>query len=62
MDNIVQVSDNLYLNIVEAVKIEANGQAYAISIREVNGSLSVYYCKPEAPGYAKLKQLLAKAR
>jgi len=62
MDNIVQVNQDLYINIAEAVKIEAHGKSFRISIRNSTGSLTEYYCHPEAPGYNKLKELLAKAK
>ncbi|MDK2745009.1 MAG: hypothetical protein H8K03_15105 [Nitrospira sp.] len=62
MDNIVQVNQDLYLNIVETVKIEAHGKSFRISIRNGSGSLTEYYCHPEAPGYEKLKTLLTKAK
>jgi hypothetical protein len=44
------------------VKIEAHGKSFRISIRNGNGSLTEYYCHPEAPGYEKLKILLTKAK
>lgn len=66
MDNIVQVNPDLYINLAEAVKIEAHGKSFRISVRNghgsLNGSLIEYYCHPEAPGYNKLKELLAKAK
>lgn len=62
MDNIVQVNQDLYLNITEAVKIEAHGKSVRISMRNGNGVLTEYYCHPEAPGYHKLKELLTKAK
>ncbi len=62
MDHIVQVNPDLYLNIAEAVKIEAHGKSFRISIRNSQGGLTEYYCHPEAPGYTKLKELLAKAK
>ncbi|UVT15106.1 MAG: hypothetical protein H8K04_14945 [Nitrospira sp.] len=62
MDNMVQVSKDLFLNITEAVKIEAHGKIFRISIRNSNGSLSEHYCHPDAPGYNKLKELLTKAK
>ncbi|MBS0155139.1 MAG: hypothetical protein JSS38_11125 [Nitrospira sp.] len=62
MDNIVQVNEDLYINIAEVVKIEAHGKSFRISIRNSQGTLTEYYCHPEAPGYNKLKDLLAKAK
>ncbi|MBK9307920.1 MAG: hypothetical protein IPM58_12750 [Nitrospira sp.] len=62
MDNIVQVNKDLFLNISEAVKIEAHGNSFRISIRGNNGALTEYYCHADAPGYSKLKELLAKAK
>lgn len=62
MDNIVQVNPDLYLNISEAVKIEAHGKSFRISIRNTQGSFTEYYCHPEAPGYTKLKALLTKTK
>ncbi|MGC4097874.1 MAG: hypothetical protein QM706_12225 [Nitrospira sp.] len=62
MDNIVQVNPDLYINIAEAVKIEAHGKSFRISVRDGHGSLTENYCHPEAPGYHKLKELLAKAK
>ena len=62
MDNIVQVNKDLYLNIAEAVKIEPHGKSYRISIRNSTGTLTEYYCHPEAPGYNKLKELLTKTK
>ncbi|MDK2745349.1 MAG: hypothetical protein NDI90_20805 [Nitrospira sp. BO4] len=62
MDNIVQVNPDLYINIAETVKIEAHGKSFRISIRNGIGSLTKYYCHPEAPGYEKLKTLLTKAK
>jgi hypothetical protein len=62
VDNIVQVNKDLYLNIAESVKIEAHGNSFRISIRNGNGSLTEYYCHPEAPGYNKLKELLTKTK
>lgn len=62
MDNIVQVNADLYINIAEAVKIEAHGKSFRISIRNSQGTLTECYCHPEAPGYNKLKELLAKAK
>lgn len=62
MDNIVQVNPDLYLNISEAVKIEAHGKSFRISLRNSSGTLTEYYCHPEAPGYNKLKELLAKGK
>lgn len=62
MDNIVQVNPDLYLNISEAVKIEAHGKSFRISLRNSSGALTEYYCHPEAPGYNKLKELLAKGK
>jgi hypothetical protein len=63
MDNIVQVNKDLFLNISEAVKIEAHGNSFRISIRgNNNGALTEYYCHSDAPGYIKLKELLAKAK
>ena len=41
MDNIVQVNKDLFLNISEAVKIEAHGNSFRISIRGNNGLLSL---------------------
>jgi len=62
MDNIVQVNPDLYINIAEAVKIEAHGKSFRISVRNGQGALTEYYCHPEAPGYPKLKALLEKAK
>jgi hypothetical protein len=62
MDNIVQVNPGLYINIAEAVKIEAHGKSFRISVRNGPGALTEYYCHPEAPGYTKLKELLTKAK
>lgn len=62
MDNIVQVNPSLYLNVAEAVKVEAHGRSFRISIRNSQGALTEYYCHPEAPGYTKLKELLEKAK
>lgn len=62
MDNIVQVNPDLSINIGEAVPIEAHGKSFRISIRNSQGTLTEYYCHPEAPGYNKLKALLAKAK
>lgn len=44
MDNIAQVDPDLYLNISEAVKIEAHGTSFRISIRNSTGALTDYYC------------------
>jgi hypothetical protein len=62
MDNIVQVNKDLYLNIAEAVKTEAHGKSYRISMRDSTGMLTEYYCHPETPGYNKLKDLLTKTK
>ncbi len=62
MEHIVQVNPDLYINIAEAVKIEAHGKSFRISIRNNQGSLTDYYCHPEGPGYHKLRELLAKAK
>ena len=63
MDNIVQITNDLYINIAEAVTIQAgNGQSFGIGLREGDGSITVHYCHPDSPGYAKLKKLLAKAK
>ncbi len=62
MDNIVQVNKDLFLNISEAVKIEAHGNSFRISIRGNNGALTEYYCHADSPGSSKLKELLAKAK
>lgn len=40
MDNIVQVNTDLYINIAEAVKIEAHGKSFRISIRNNQGTLT----------------------
>ena len=62
MDNIVQITNEIYINLTDAVKIENNGETYGISLRERDGSITVYYCHPDAPGHAKLKTLLTKAK
>lgn len=62
MDNFVEVSDGVYVNLAEAVKVEAKGDAFVVSIREGDGSLADYHCSPGDPGYSKLKKLLNKAR
>jgi hypothetical protein len=62
VENIVQVNPDLYINIAETVKIEAHGKSFRISIRNGSGSLTEYYCHPDAPGYNKLKELLTKAK
>ncbi|UVT15379.1 MAG: hypothetical protein H8K04_16425 [Nitrospira sp.] len=62
MDNIVQLNQDLHLNITDAVKIETHGKNFRISMRNGNGVLAEYYCRPEAPGYHKLKVPLTKAK
>lgn len=62
MDNIVQITNEIYINLTDAVKIEGNGETYGISLRERDGSITVYYCHPDAPGHAKLKKLLTQAK
>jgi hypothetical protein len=62
VDNIVQVNKDLFLNISEAVKIEAHGNSFRISMRGNHGALTEHYCHSDAPGYNKLKELLAKIK
>lgn len=38
------------------------GKILRISIRNNDGSFTEHYCHSEAPGYNKLKQLLAQAK
>jgi hypothetical protein len=42
MDNIVQITNEIYINLTDAVKIEGNGETYGISLRERDGSITVY--------------------
>jgi hypothetical protein len=56
------VNQDLYLNITEAVKIQAHGKSGGISMKTGNGVLTEYYSHPEALRYHKLKELLTKAK
>jgi hypothetical protein len=58
MENLVQIHEGFFINLEEAVTVEARNNMIIVTLRERDGSLTEHFCHSSEPGYKKLKKIL----